>query len=71
MKTRLVLTRPHTHAGKHYQEGDRIEVDSDLGQWLLSIGSAALEPSHQQSAATTERQPIPAPKPFQRKEPKQ
>jgi hypothetical protein len=66
MKTRLVLTRPHTHAGKHYQEGDRIEVDSDLGQWLLSIGSAALEPS----PVTTEHQTIP-PKPFQRKEPKQ
>lgn len=71
MKTRLVLTRPHTHAGKHYQEGDRIEVDSDLGQWLLSIGSAAPDPSHKESAATTERQRAPEPKPFQRKEPKQ
>jgi hypothetical protein len=67
MKTRLVLTRPHTHAGKHYQEGERIEIDSDLGQWLLSIGSAAPEPS----LATTERQSTPEPKPFQRKEPKQ
>lgn len=67
MKTRLVLTRPHTHAGKHYQEGDRIEVDSDLGQWLLAIGSAAPEPS----LAMTERQPVPEQKPFQRKEPKQ
>ena len=67
MKTRLVLTRPHTHAGKHYQEGDRIEVDSDLGQWLLSIGSAAPEPS----PTKAEHQTAPEPKPFQRKEPKQ
>lgn len=71
MKTRLVLTRPHTHAGKHYQEGDRIEVDSDLGQWLLSIGSAAPEPSQKQSATKAEHQTAPEPKPFQRKESKQ
>jgi lysozyme len=34
--TRLVLTRPHTHAGKSYGIGDRIEVDADAAEWLLA-----------------------------------
>ena len=38
--TRLVLKRPHTHAGKALQAGDRIDVDPHVAQWLLSQGVA-------------------------------
>lgn len=44
MKTSLVLTCAHTHAGRLHLPGARIEVDADLAQWLLSIGSARVEP---------------------------
>ena len=42
--TRLVLTRPHTHAGKSYGIGDHIEVDADAAEWLLANDIAAREP---------------------------
>jgi hypothetical protein len=41
---RLVLKRPHTHAGTTYRSGDRIEVDADTAEWLLAQGIAAREP---------------------------
>ena len=31
--TQLVLTRPHTHAGKKYGVGDRIEIDAKSADW--------------------------------------
>jgi hypothetical protein len=65
--TRLVLTRPHTHAGKSYGPGDRIEVDADTAEWLLAHDIATPEPA----APSTDRGTTPEPKPFQRKEPKQ
>jgi hypothetical protein len=61
--TRLVLTRPHTHAGKSYGPGDRIEVDADAAEWLLA-----------HDIATRELKPVraePDLSPIQRKEPKQ
>ena len=61
--TRLVLTRPHTHAGKSYGPGDRIEVDADAAEWLLAHDIAMREPR----PARTE----PDLSPIQRKEPKQ
>lgn len=63
--TPLVLTRPHTHAGKTYGVGDRIEIDATSADWLIAQGIATPEPT----APTFE--PIPEPKPLQRKEPKQ
>ena len=63
--TQLVLMRPHTHAGKTYGVGDRIEIDATSADWLIAHDIATPEPI----ATTTE--PIPEPKPFQRKEPKQ
>lgn len=33
---RLVLTRPHTHAGKTHGPGDPIEVDDPTADWLLA-----------------------------------
>ena len=63
--TSLVLIRPHTHAGKTYGVGDRIESDATSADWLIAQGIATPEPT----AATSE--PVPEPKPLQRKEPKQ
>ena len=63
--TQLVLTRPHTHAGKTYGVGDRIESDATSADWLISHDLATPEPT----APTAE--PIPESKPLQRKEPKQ
>lgn len=67
MKTQLVLTRAHTHAGRQHQPGDRIEVDDDLAQWLLSIGSARVE---QPLSTPSENPPAREAQLFQRKEPK-
>lgn len=39
--TRLVLTRPHTHAGRTFQAGECIDVDRSAAQWLLEQGIAA------------------------------
>ncbi|MBL0422465.1 hypothetical protein JI739_19110 [Ramlibacter sp. AW1] len=64
MKTQLLLTGPHTHAGRKHQPGERIEVDGDLARWLLSIGSARALP-----AARTESQPLRAAQSAQSKEP--
>lgn len=55
MKTQLVLTRPHTHAGRQHQAGECIEVDLDLAQWLVSIGSARLEQPTTQSVIPSAR----------------
>ena len=60
--TRVVLLRPHTHAGKLYGVRDRIEVDSATADWLVSQGIAALDPT----PAST---PLES-KPHYRKEPK-
>ena len=39
--TRLVLKRPHNHAGKAFQAGDRIDVDATTADWLMAQGVAA------------------------------
>jgi hypothetical protein len=67
MKTQLVLTRAHIHAGQQHQPGERIEVDADLAQWLLSIGSARVE---QPPSTPSDNPPAREAQPFQRKEPK-
>lgn len=68
MKTQpIVLTRPHTHAGQQHQPGNRIEVDADVAQWLLSIGSARVE---QPPSTPSENSPAREAQPFPRKEPK-
>ena len=66
MKTPLVLTRAHTHAGQQHQPGDRIEVDADIAQWLLSIGTARAAPP----STPSENPPAREAQLFQRKEPK-
>ena len=66
MTTPLVLTRPHTHAGQQHQPGERIEVDADIAQWLLSIGAARAAPPSTPSENPPAREAQPSP----RKEPK-
>ena len=60
--TALVLLKPHTHAGKTYLSGERIEADDASTQWLLANGVATPSPK----PLKTE----PDLKPFQPKEPK-
>lgn len=65
--TQLVLTRPHTHAGKTYGAGDRIEIDATSADWLIAHGIATPEPTVPAPEPMTDSEP----KPLQRKEPKQ
>ena len=60
--TALVLLKPHTHAGKTYLIGERIEVDEITAHWLLANGVA----TQSSKPPKTEHDP----RPFQPKEPK-
>lgn len=60
--SRIQLIREHTHAGKVYAVGDRLEVDADIAEWLLANDIAVTEPRPTRSE--TELLPI------SRKEPK-
>lgn len=50
--TSIVLTQAHTHAGKPYKAGERLDVDSSSADWLMANG-----------VARHDRQPDPAPSP--------
>lgn len=50
---RIQLIRPHTHAGKVYAVGDRLEVDADIAEWLLANGIATTEPKPPKSVPET------------------
>ena len=41
--TRLVVLRPHTHAGKAYAPGDAIAVSPAIADWLIAHGIAQRE----------------------------
>jgi len=38
--TPLTLIRPHTHAGKTYPAGERLELDPAQAHWLIGAGVA-------------------------------
>ena len=38
--THIVLTRPHTHAGKPCKAGVRLDVDGGTADWLIANGIA-------------------------------
>jgi hypothetical protein len=38
--TSIVLTRPHTHAGKSLTAGERLDVESGTADWLIANGIA-------------------------------
>ena len=65
----LVLQRPHTHAGKTYGVGDRIEIDATSADWLVAHGIAEPMPK---SPIAPSNQPMTGtePKPYPRKESK-
>jgi len=50
---RLVLTRPHTHAGKPHAAGAVLDVDADIAEWLLANGIAVPEPKPTRGDAET------------------
>ena len=52
LMTSIVLTQAHTHAGKPYKAGERLDVDSSSADWLIANGVARLD-----------RHPEPAPPP--------
>ncbi len=60
--TRVVLNRPHTHAGKLHGVRERIEVDASTADWLIRQGIAALEtsppPAHNPEPKTSQRKDL-------------
>ena len=50
--TSIVLTQPHTHAGRAHKAGDRLDVDGGTADWLIANG-----------IARHDRQPVPEPQP--------
>jgi uncharacterized protein (DUF433 family) len=44
----IVLIRPHTHSGKPFQAGQRLDVEGGLADWLIANGIARheFEPDH-------------------------
>ena len=67
--TRLVLKRPHTHAGKAFQAGDRLDTDAATADWLIAHGVALSDaaPPKADPEPTDNRTDLPR---SQRKEPK-
>ncbi len=55
---RLVLNRPHTHAGKTHGAGESIVVDAPTAYWLVAQGVAAFTPQ-----ATPARTPLDSERP--------
>ncbi len=60
--TALVLLKPHTHEGKTFSRGERIDADAITAQWLITNGVATQSPKPVKAE--------PDSKPFQTKEPK-
>ena len=50
----LVLLKPHTHAGKSFGIGERLEVDAPTFEWLLAQGIARPDVPPQKSVSSTE-----------------
>lgn len=50
--THIVLTHPHTHAGKPFKAGERLDVESGIADWLIANG-----------IARHDRPPAPVPQP--------
>lgn len=70
--TSIVLTQAHTHAGKPYKVGERLDVDNSSADWLIANGIARHDrqsdpaPSPEGDGKPTESKPTTS----HRKEPK-
>lgn len=42
--TRLILNRPHTHAGRLHAPGETLELNQATADWLIAQGIAHPEP---------------------------
>lgn len=51
---RVILTQPHTHAGKDYVPGDDLELSERTAHWLHSIQSADIVDASPEGAAEPE-----------------
>ncbi len=56
--TQLVLLKPHTHAGKTYLSGERIEADDASAQWLLAQAIAAPDSALQKAPIDGKPAPV-------------
>lgn len=57
-RTTIVLTAPHTHAGRDYPAGTRLALadmglDAESAQWLVTIGKARWAPAEPAPDAST------------------
>jgi hypothetical protein len=59
--TRILLNRPHTHAGRLYAPGDRLDVPADTADWLIAQGAAHLAPEPAKSKSGPDKSPTPFP----------
>ncbi len=55
--TPVLLQRPHTHAGRDYQPGDRIEVETITARWLIDQGVGVVEAPGGVTGRSTPRKP--------------
>lgn len=59
--TRILLNRPHTHAGRLYAPGDRLDVAADTADWLIAQGVVRPVPEPAKSKPGPDKSPTPSP----------
>ena len=59
--TRLILNRPHTHAGRLYAPGDPLDLESDLADWLIAESVARPVPEPAKSKPGPDKSPTLSP----------
>lgn len=59
--TRILLDRPHTHAGRLYAPGDRLDVAADTADWLIAQG--IVEPAADSADEADDATATPSPDP--------
>jgi hypothetical protein len=61
--TRVLLTRPHTHAGLACAPGEHLDVDAATAAWLLAHNVAAPDPKPAKLDPAPKPHPVEKPKP--------
>jgi ribosomal protein L9 len=56
--TSIVLQRPHTHAGKPFKAGKRLDVDDGTADWLIANGIARRATEVNTTRTDTETKPV-------------